>query len=357
MKKILFISMFLSLLMLSFVIAESSNEWVRAYRDGNSSDDLNELCDTEGAILQRHTGVWGCQETNIDLGGVHLSVGSNAPAIGTLRVGGTSWLGGNIIVSGDSQLTGNVTIHGDLLIAENITSEGIICDINGCIGSGSSTTFNYDDYFNQYLNTTNSPTFDDITISDDATIGDRLGIDDSTPDFELDVESYDANTVIAINNRYGNGDPEMRLQLSGSTKAVLCVDDSVSDKTVWGTGSSCSYTTGIYQTTTDIVLQKDTTISNSHFVYSTNTFSSFDTTPSVVDGNIFTTSTSTVTLTQLDKGTEGQIVTIKGGSTSATTINDGGNFCMAGSFTIGAHDSITFVYDRDCWIETSRSNN
>lgn len=54
----------------------------------------------------------------------------------------------------------------------------------------------------------------------------------------------------------------------------------------------------------------------------------------------------------------GQPLTIIGTSDSNTiTINDNTNTKMAGNVTLGVSDSITFLWDKTDWIETSRSNN
>lgn len=60
-------------------------------------------------------------------------------------------------------------------------------------------------------------------------------------------------------------------------------------------------------------------------------------------------------------GVNGQELVVIGTSDSATlTINDGNGTKMAGNCTLGAYDSISFVYDgffAHSWIETARSLN
>ena len=174
-----------------------------------------------------------------------------------------------------------------------------------------------------------------------------------TVEFEgLEIEGV-ASTTNLIADNLGSGDPGVAFHLSNSEKAKMYIDDSDSDKLKirYGFGDL------ITMDSSGITMSAKTTMNKVELIQSQSSFGVGDTTPSVKGNNYFKTTTGAVTITQLDSGATGQMVTIIGGATSATTINDGGNFCMAGNFVIGAYDSITFLYDAACWIEISRSNN
>jgi len=63
------------------------------------------------------------------------------------------------------------------------------------------------------------------------------------------------------------------------------------------------------------------------------------------------------TLTNLDDGQNGQVVTILS-INNGTSITDGGNFVLAGNWAPdGKDDIITLRYNGVTWIELSRSDN
>lgn len=79
-------------------------------------------------------------------------------------------------------------------------------------------------------------------------------------------------------------------------------------------------------------------------------------TPSVGGGSRFKTS-GTTTITNLDDGYEGQIVTIIG-QHSTTQLTDGGNLGLAGNMVLDVGDTIQLVsLDGTQWYELGRSNN
>lgn len=83
-------------------------------------------------------------------------------------------------------------------------------------------------------------------------------------------------------------------------------------------------------------------------------FTDADTTPSVKGGNAFrTNNTAPTTITALDNGSPGQIVTILFGD-SQTTLS-GANFSLRGSFTSVVTGTIKLVLSSDVWYEISRS--
>jgi hypothetical protein len=64
---------------------------------------------------------------------------------------------------------------------------------------------------------------------------------------------------------------------------------------------------------------------------------------------------------QIADGTDGQIIIIKGiSNTNTLTLDEGTGLSLtsAASFTLGAKDTISLMYDAvdDVWIEISRSN-
>jgi hypothetical protein len=90
-----------------------------------------------------------------------------------------------------------------------------------------------------------------------------------------------------------------------------------------------------------------------------------DTTPSVAGGNMFksaenSVASSHVTVTQLDDGYVGQIVTIYSGhATNAIQIDDGGNFALSANWDPdGVAETITLgCWVLNKWTEISRSDN
>lgn len=91
-------------------------------------------------------------------------------------------------------------------------------------------------------------------------------------------------------------------------------------------------------------------------------FAADDTTPDVSKGNRFKTvaNSGATAITNLDGGVDGQLVMIKGGSTTnATTIADSGSFRLAGAITLNTNTVITLLYDATLvlWTEQSRSVN
>ena len=91
------------------------------------------------------------------------------------------------------------------------------------------------------------------------------------------------------------------------------------------------------------------------------TFTSRDTTPSVVGGSIFKTANDrTTAITTFDNGTEGQQITILINDANTDFTHDSRFLVLNGAANWTAattNDSITFVYNGSKWIETNRSDN
>lgn len=92
---------------------------------------------------------------------------------------------------------------------------------------------------------------------------------------------------------------------------------------------------------------------------STPSFTNADTTPSVLNSDRWlVTNSAPTTITDLDDGYEGQIVTLKF-SDGNTTIQDGTNFQLSGgaNFTSSADDTMMLISIGGIWYELSRSVN
>jgi len=85
-----------------------------------------------------------------------------------------------------------------------------------------------------------------------------------------------------------------------------------------------------------------------------------DTTPSVLNGNIFKTqaNTGSTVITTFDDGLQGQIIVVIGGSNTNPSVisSEGAIVLKRGNLTLKEGKSMTLVYDGASWIELSRSN-
>lgn len=100
----------------------------------------------------------------------------------------------------------------------------------------------------------------------------------------------------------------------------------------------------------------DLTMADSLIFEAPITFTLNDATPDVSGGNVFVTANTTVTITDFDNGTAGQVIYIIFGD-AGTTINESGNIVLSGAFTSTLNDTISFVFDGATWYELSRSVN
>lgn len=88
------------------------------------------------------------------------------------------------------------------------------------------------------------------------------------------------------------------------------------------------------------------------------TFANADTTPDVSAGNVFQTGNAGATsITFLDGGSIGQIVTIICQDANTTFVDNGGTFNLAGNFVCTTNDVLQLVFDSVSWREMSRSVN
>jgi hypothetical protein len=89
------------------------------------------------------------------------------------------------------------------------------------------------------------------------------------------------------------------------------------------------------------------------------TFANNDLTPTVVGGNLFLTATghtSAKSITMLDGGLEGQVVTVQGANnTYKTTIVKGTNMNLQSNWVEEANSTITLMFDGTGWYEISRN--
>ena len=87
------------------------------------------------------------------------------------------------------------------------------------------------------------------------------------------------------------------------------------------------------------------------------TFADGDTTPSVLESNIFKTNNSSATsITTLDDGSPGQKITVIFGDSNTTIVHGSGIILNGGTnVTPSANSVMEFVYDGTEWYETSRN--
>lgn len=159
-----------------------------------------------------------------------------------------------------------------------------------------------------------------------------------------------------INNQNLTGDPSIKFQLGGLTKAYIIIDDSDSDrfKILYGTGTGADKGLELYAGT--ITVTSNMTMELAELILDVGTVSVNDTTPKLTDYNIWkTANTGATTITNFDGGVEGNLYIIKAGDNN-TTIADNADIVLSGQvdYEMATGDTITFMHENRVWYEIGR---
>lgn len=250
---------------------------------------------------------------------------------------------GNTTIAGTLGVTGATTMSSTgSAVGFTVTSPGAFV-----VGNGGST-------FNS------SASFaGDARIPDDANIDWGTGLDfriqydtAQTPDSTLFGVGTDSEGIVICQK----GDINFDFAHADQTNPTLWIHSANQSTSEWGS---------LAHDQTNFVIDAGGlgAVKIGKMANTAQTIAADDTTPSVDNGNVFTTSENSgaTAITDLDDPTPGQIVVLCGGGTDdgdESTIADSGNFNLSAAMTLDPDDCITLLVQQDNdYIELSRVNN
>ena len=169
-----------------------------------------------------------------------------------------------------------------------------------------------------------------------------------------------SETNIEINNTAGDGDPQLRFALTGTTKYSIGIDDSDNDVLKISGGSGVSTSTHLFEFDKNVGTVGTV---KAQFVYNTGgNFNAGDNTPTVRFYNRFRFPSTgrAYTVSTFDDGTDGQIIYLNFGSVQVTVVDQsqvgGNNIYLSGgnNFISTQNSTLTLIRESNKWLELSR---
>ena len=169
-----------------------------------------------------------------------------------------------------------------------------------------------------------------------------------------------SETNIEINNTAGDGDPQLRFALTGTTKYSIGIDDSDGDILKIHSDSGVSTSDHLFEFDRD---NATVGTKRAQFIYKDRgNFNAGDTTPSVKDYNRFRFPDEGrgYGVTTFDEGTEGQIIYLNFQRVTIIVTdqsNGGNNIYLSGgnNFTSTQYSTLTLIKTDGDWLEIGRS--